>query len=171
MNPFGKEKKVGEPGQIEGTTECTKEKTAGNITGPKESAWTTAYSKCEGLGTECKTNGAKKGEIKTDPLSAVLVNLDGTTPHARVGIEVTGGGPGGRLAQYTCLEEGINIEVFGKILAEVKGNLNVANKVTHDIAAEGPKSSRASAARTSKKHRSARPLKKPPKAGGNTTRV
>ena len=140
VNPFGKEKKVGEPGQVEGTTECTKEKVAGSVTGPKETKWKTEYSKCEGLGTACTTDGAKKaGVINTDELESTLVNLDGTTPHKRVGIRVKGLGPGGRLAQYKCLEGGINIEVFGEILAEVKGNLNVANKMTEDVAAEGPK--------------------------------
>ena len=143
VNPFG-EKKGGptEPGVIEGTTTCSKEKVTGENTGPKTNTWSTVYGKCGAvvakIPTECNTKGAKKGEIKTDELESTLANLDKGPGHKKVGIRVKGKGPGGRLAQYECLEGGLNVEVFGEILAEVKGNLNVANKTTEDVAAEGP---------------------------------
>jgi len=143
VNPFG-EKKGGpkEPGTIEGTTTCAKEKVVGTTTGAKTTSWSTVYTKCGAvvskIPTECNTLNAKKGEIKTDVLSSTLVNLDKGPGHKRVGIQVKGGGPGGRLAQYECLEKGLNVEVFGEILAEVTGNLNVANKSTKATAVEGP---------------------------------
>jgi hypothetical protein len=143
VNVFG-EKKGGptEPAVIEGTTTCKSEKVAGETTGPKTTTWKTEYKGCGAvvakIPTECNTKGEKNGVIKTDQLSSTLVNLDKATPHKRVGLRVKGGGPGGRLAQYECLEGGLNVEVFGEILAEVKGNLNIANKDTSANAKEGP---------------------------------
>jgi hypothetical protein len=143
VNVFG-EKKGGpsEPAVIEGTTTCQKEKVTGENTGAKTTTWHTEYSKCSAvvakIPTECNTKEKKKGDIDTDQLSSTLVNLDKGPGHKKVGIRVKGGGPGGRLAQYECLEGGLNVEVFGEILAEVKGNLNSAEKATEDAAAEGP---------------------------------
>ena len=125
VNVFG-EKKGGptEPAVIEGTTTCQKEKVVGENTGPKTTTWKTEYSKCGAvvakIPTECNTKERKKGDIETDQLSSTLVNLDKGPGHKKVGIRVKGGGPGGRLAQYECLEGGLNVEVFGEILAEVR---------------------------------------------------
>jgi len=143
VNVFGESGKGGpaEPAKIEGTTECQQEKVAGETTGAKTTTWKTEYKKCTAvvskIPTTCNTKGEKSGVIKTDQLSSTLVNLDKGPGHKKVGIRVKGGGPGGRLAQYECLEEGLNVEVFGEILAEVQGNLNIANKSTKDVAAEG----------------------------------
>jgi hypothetical protein len=76
VNPFGKNKVVGEPGQIEGTTTCEKEKVAGNVTGPKETKWKTEYKKCSALETKCNTAGQKEGTIVTEELESTLVWLD-----------------------------------------------------------------------------------------------
>ena len=132
VNVFGESGKGGpaEPAKIEGTTECQQEKVAGETTGPKTTTWKTEYKKCTAIvskiPTTCNTKDEKGGVIKTDQLSSTLVYLD--KAHKKIGIRVKGGGPGGRLAQYECLEGGLNVEVFGEILAEVQGNTNIANK-------------------------------------------
>lgn len=136
VNPFGPEKKVGEPGQIEGTTTCEKEKVAGNVTGPKETKWKTEYKKCEALKTKCNTATFKEGTIVTEELESTLVWLD--SGKTKAGIRVKGLGPGGRLAQYECLNKGLQVNVYGEILAEVQGNVGAAVKATKDVAAEGP---------------------------------
>jgi hypothetical protein len=127
-----------EPGKTEGTTECTKEKPEGSVTGPKTTTWKTVYKKCKGNGVPCNTKGKGKEEIVTDPLEATLVNLDKGPGHKRVGIRVKGLGPGGRLAEYECPAQKVNIEVFGEVLAEQKGNLNSAAKTTEDVVKAGP---------------------------------
>jgi hypothetical protein len=136
VNPFGKNKVVGEPGQIEGTTTCEKEKVAGNVTGPKETKWKTEYKKCSALETKCNTAGQKEGTIVTEELESTLVWLD--SGKTKAGIKVKGLGPGGRLAQYECLNKGLQVNVFGEILAEVQGATGAASKSQKDVAAEGP---------------------------------
>jgi len=142
VNPFG-EKKGGpsEAAKIEGTTTCAKEKVAGEGTGPTSTTWKTEYKKCEALETKCNTLGQKEGTIITDQLVSVLVNLDATKTSP--GILVKGLGPetpglGKRLAQYECLNKGLNVEVFGAALAKVSGNLNSAAKATTITVEEGP---------------------------------
>jgi hypothetical protein len=135
VNPITGE---GSPGKIEATTECANEKLLGQVTGPKTSTWKTTFLRCKGNGTPCNTSGQKPGTILTDQLESTLVNLEkGPTPK-RVGMRVKGEGPGGRLAQYECPELKTTIEVFGEVLAEVKGNLEVASKSTEIVAKEGP---------------------------------
>ncbi len=53
-----------EPGKIEGSTECTKEKPEGSVTGPKTTTWKTPYKKCKGNGVPCNTKGKGNEEIK-----------------------------------------------------------------------------------------------------------
>ena len=66
------------------------------------------------------------------------MNLDKGPDHVRVGIRVKGLGSGGRLAGYECPDLDLNVEVYGEILAEVKGNLNLAAKQTTITAKAGP---------------------------------
>jgi len=108
------------------------------VTGPKTTTWKTTYKKCEALKTKCNTAAQAEGTIITEQLSSTLVNLDKGPGHKRPGILVKGGGPGGRLAQYECLNKGLNVEVFGAVLAEVTGNLNTAAKSTVIKVKEGP---------------------------------
>jgi hypothetical protein len=126
------------PAKTEGTTECTKEKPEGEVTGPKTTKWTTHYKKCKGNGVPCNTTGAGKEEIVTDTLESTLASLDKGPGHKRVGIRVKGLGPGGRLAQYECPETKITVEVFGEVLAETKGNLNSAAKSGEVVVKGGP---------------------------------
>jgi hypothetical protein len=126
------------PAKTEGTTECTKEKPEGEVTGPKTTKWTTHYKKCKGNGVPCNTKGAGKEEIVTDGLESTLASLDKGPGHKRVGIKVKGLGPGGRLAEYECPETKITVEVFGEVLAEVKGNLNSAAKAQEVAVKGGP---------------------------------
>jgi Carboxypeptidase regulatory-like domain len=125
-----------EPAKAEGATQCAKEALAGEVTGPKTSTWKTEYSHCEaGSDESCSTAGQKAGVIVTEELESELVWLD--KAHTKAGIKVKGKGPGGRLAQYECHERAVNVEVFGDVLAEVVGNVGIANKATEDVTAEG----------------------------------
>jgi hypothetical protein len=148
LNPFGPAQKPGENAQIEGTTECKKEKLEGKMTGPKTSEWQTEYSSCEAGGFKCLSKTLKSGHIKTDVLNSTLVFLD--SAKTNVGILVTGthlpvGGLSAtpRLAQYACgpkeAPEAVNIEVFGSVLAEVNGNTEKTEKKTLNGVAEGAK--------------------------------
>jgi len=135
VNPFGKNKVKGEPGQKEGVTECTKEDVdAGNITGPKTSTWETEYSKCEGNKSPANSAGKKSGVIVTDKLEATLVYLN--KAKTEPGIRVKGLGPSGRLAQYEIPGLKTNVEVFGEVLVKETENVNKANKKPHVIAEE-----------------------------------
>jgi len=137
VNPFGEKSGGGkEPAKIEGTTTCTKEAVNGEVTGPKEEKWKTVFTGCEALSTPCNTAGAKSGEIKTQELEGTLVYL--SKDHTKVGIQVKGLGPEGELAQYECLNKGLNVVVTGQIIAETTGNINIANKKTITGAKEGP---------------------------------
>jgi hypothetical protein len=143
VNPFGENMVAGEPGQIEGSLECTKEKVVGAVTGPQGAEWQTEYSSCEAAGVKCKTHGLKEGHIKTEKLSSELVFLDAAKTKA--GIEISGhgkvGGPessDGEIAQYECGAGATaeNVEVFGKLLVPVEGNAEEAQKHTKLLAAE-----------------------------------
>jgi len=136
VDPFGKNKGgKSEEGQVLGTTTCTKESVKGEVTGPKTEKWKTEFQHCESQKTACNTAGDKAGVIKTQELEATLVYLD--KAHKKIGLKVKGLGAGGLLAQYECLNKGLNVEVYGEILAEMTGNTNSANKKTAAIAVEG----------------------------------
>ena len=143
VDPFGKNMAAGEPGQIETTVECKKEKVVGAATGPKDAEWQAEYSSCEAEGVKCETHGLKEGHIKTEKLSSELVFLD--AGKTKVGIEVSGngkiGGPesnDGEFAQYECGSgaSAENVEVFGRILVPVEGDTEEAQKHPKVIAAE-----------------------------------
>ena len=136
VNPFGSELKHGEPGKIEGTTTCEKEKLTGEVTGPSTTAFKVTYSKCSAEGKSCTTPGQKKGTIATEPLESELVWLD--TAHTRLGSRVKGLGPGGRLEEFECPEIGLHVETYGGILVEVQGDNGVASKNVKYLVAEGP---------------------------------
>lgn len=127
------------PAKTEGVTECTQEKLAGEVTGPKTTKWKTFYKKCKGNGVPCNTKGQGNETIVTDELEATLVNLSKEGAETqRVGMRVKGLGPGGRLAEYECPLTKIDVSVYGEVLAEVKGNLNTANKSTQIALHPGP---------------------------------
>jgi hypothetical protein len=125
-----------EPGKIEGTTECTKEAVVGTVTGPKTETWKTIYTHCEAEKAPCNTKGAKTGEIKTEELEATLVFLN--KAKTEPGLRVKGKGKEGELAQYECDSGGLDVNVYGEVLAKVKGNTNTANKKTTTEVKEGP---------------------------------
>jgi len=136
VNPFGKNKIKGEPGQKEGVTECTKEDVdAGAVTGPKTTTWETEYSSCEGNKSPANSKGKKAGVIVTDKLEATLVYLN--KAKTEPGIQVKGLGPSGRLAQYEIPGLKTNVEVFGEVLVKQTENVNIANKKPKVTAAEG----------------------------------
>jgi len=117
-------------------TECTKEKVEGAVTSSKNTKWVTTYKKCKGEGQPANTTGKGSEEIVTDELESTLVYVD--AGHTKDGLRVKGLGPGGRLAQYEIKSLGINIEVFGEVVAENNGNFNVANGKTQAVVGHGP---------------------------------
>jgi hypothetical protein len=133
INPLTGE---GKPGKNEGTTECTKESVVGEVTGPKTEKWKTVYTHCEAQESECNTAGAKNGEIKTEELEGTLVFLN--KEKTKVGPRVKGLGKGGELAQYECLGGTLKVEVYGEVMAEVTGNINITNNKTKTEVKEGP---------------------------------
>jgi len=136
VNPFGEcnpetEKCETKPAKVEGETECTKEAVVGEVTGPKTETFKTIYTGCSaGEFGACHTAGAseKKAEIKTNGLEGELVFLNAAK--TEVGLRVKGLGGGGELAQYECAEGLLKVNVFGEVLAKVKGNTDSANKKT-----------------------------------------
>jgi len=128
----GKEK----PASEAGVTECLKEKLTGTVTSAKNTKWKTVYKKCKGEGQPANTTGKKSEEIETDELESTLVYVD--AGKTKAGLRVKGLGPGGRLAQYEIKSLGINIEVFGEVVAENNGNFNVAAKTTTAVVGHGP---------------------------------
>jgi hypothetical protein len=125
------------PAKTEGfSLECTKEKLAGEVTGPKEERWTVAYSHCKRSGVPCQSPGAGKETIVTDQLEGTLVYLD--KAHEHVGMRVKGLGPGGRVEQWECPAEGLNVEVFGEDLGERSGDINAATGLSQIAFTTGP---------------------------------
>ncbi len=146
VDPFGVNSLPGEPGQIEGTIECKKEKVAGSVTGPKTTEWQAEYTGCKSSTGKCNTFSRPPGHIETEKLTSELVFLNAAKTVAV--IEVEGNGPvGGKfsndglLAQYECGPSGpphMNVDVYGGILAPVTGDIEEAQKTTTYTAAEGP---------------------------------
>jgi hypothetical protein len=146
VNPFGKEMKVGEAGQIAGTTTCSKEKLTGQVTGPKTTTWFTEYTGCEASGFKCNTVPLKEGRIKTETLESELVFLDAAKTNVGVLVKGLGakkggsGGATGELASYQCGPKGeplVFVEVYGTVLAETNGNTEAAEKSTENVVTEG----------------------------------
>ncbi len=136
VDPFGPNMVKGEKAQIKGTTTCTKEKVTGTVTGPKTEKWKTEYKGCEALNTPCNTAGKGSGIIETEELEGTLVYINKGTQTP--GLRVKGLGPMGLLAQYECLNKGLNVLVHGEIIAKPEGNVNFANKHAKTKAEEGP---------------------------------
>jgi hypothetical protein len=136
VNPFGKNLQVGEPGRIEGTTTCGKEKLTGELTGPRTETLKATYSNCSALGQACNTEGQKKGTVVTERLESELVWLD--RAHTKVGVKVKGLGPNGRLEHFECFGLGLKDSTYGEILVEVQGDNGVASKSVKSVLGEGP---------------------------------
>jgi hypothetical protein len=117
-------------GEVEAVIECTKEKTAGEITGPKTSKWKAEYKGCTaqvlGGPVECKSPGGKKGTIVTEELNGTLVFLGQPTmgENKRPGIRVKG--EKGVLAKYECGGGALAFNVVGEYMATVTGNIESA---------------------------------------------
>jgi len=101
------------------SVECSKEKSVGTLTGPKESTSTVSYSGCKSSeGKKCgKVGEASKGKIETQPLKTVLIAQTGS-PEG-VGIVVS---PvtGSVLAVYEC-EGGLKVTAIGGVEGQVEG--------------------------------------------------
>lgn len=136
VNPFGENFKAGEPGRIEGSGTCQKEKVVGEVTGPQTTTFKVSYSQCGSEGASCNTAGQKKGIIVTEQLESELVWLD--EAHTKVGTVVRGLGPGGRLEQNECPAIGQQVNVYGRILTEVQGDNGIASKSVKVVTGEGP---------------------------------
>jgi hypothetical protein len=136
VNPFGKNLKPGEPGQIVGSATCQKEKVRGEVTGPNTTTFKVSYSQCANEGASCNTAGQKKGVIVTEQLESELVWLD--QAHTKVGSLVRGLGPNGRLEQNECPGVGVQVNVYGGILTEVQGDNGIASKSVRIVVGEGP---------------------------------
>ncbi len=85
------------------------------------------FGKCTSLGKNCSSPGAKKGEIKTNPLSGTLGYISKTGP--KVGVSLTGEG-GKPSAEFNC--EGLEIVTTGSVIGEITGDVNKFNKESTD---------------------------------------
>jgi len=126
-----------EPADIAGTTTCQKEKVTGEQTTETNSEWHTEYSKCEAEESACNTATLKAGDIKTEQLQSTLVELNAA--ETEVGLEVSGKGVKGLLAQYECLGGVLDVHVYGKVIAKDTGNFEETGTGTTIAAVhEGP---------------------------------
>jgi hypothetical protein len=85
------------------------------------------FGKCVSLGKNCSSSGAKKGEIKTNPLSGTLGYISATGPS--VGVSLTGEG-GKPSAEFNC--EGLEIVTTGSVIGPVTGDINTFSKESTD---------------------------------------
>jgi hypothetical protein len=85
------------------------------------------FGKCTSLGKNCSSAGAKKGEIKTNPLEGTLGYISKTGP--KVGVSLKGEG-GLDSADFTC--EGLIIETKAAVIGEITGDINVFSKEATD---------------------------------------
>lgn len=130
-----------EGGAIDATTECTGEKTAGEVSGATSEKWSTVYTGCKvtskrGLNGTCSSEGAKEGEIKTQPLEGTLVflNSEKTIPGLRVKPQ-----SGAVLVKYSCVDKAVTDEATGEVLVERRGDVDKTSKESETVAKEGPK--------------------------------
>ncbi len=85
------------------------------------------FGKCTSLGKNCSSPGAKKGEIKTNPLEGALGYISKTGP--KVGVDLTGEG-GKPSAEFNC--EGLEIVTTGSVIGEITGGINTFSKESTD---------------------------------------
>lgn len=99
--------------------ECTKEKSAGEITGPSTAKSQVFYSGCKSSeGKKCGAVGAaSKGKITTEKLTTTLIDQPGSTEGVGVAIAPE---TGTILAIYEC-EGGLKVTAIGGVIGEVEG--------------------------------------------------
>jgi hypothetical protein len=89
------------------------------------------FTGCVSLAKPCNSPGAKKGEIKTNPLSGTLGYISATGP--KVGVSLTGEG-GLPSAEFACGTGAgsLNIVTTGAVIGEITGDVNHINKEATD---------------------------------------
>lgn len=108
--------------------ECASFKDAGKVAPPNiEFDVTASFSKCKSLGQPCKTEGAKKEEIKTKTLAGTLGYVK-KSPLV-VGVDLANeASPGSYLTEFEC--EGVaKIRVHGSVIGTI-GPANTISKET-----------------------------------------
>ena len=113
------------------TVECGKSKSVGTPVLPNlEKEVTISFGKCEALekNYDCKSTGAKKGEVVIKGLKGELGYLE-EEPTKRVGLKLeseANPGPEGEMGKFEC--EVLTVTVIGGVIGEVKKDINTINK-------------------------------------------
>jgi len=98
--------------------ECTSEKTAGELTGPKTAKTKAEYKGCkDSEGKNCNTAGEGKGKIHTEQLVTELLAQPGAAEGVGILIHPE---TGTVLAHYEC-EGGLKVTAIGGVIGEVEG--------------------------------------------------
>ena len=87
-----------------------------------------SYSKCVALTTKtCASAGAKKGEIKTQPLSGELGYVESSPVNVGLKLENEATpGPTGLVEEFECVN--LEVKAHGEMIGELKGNTNAFSK-------------------------------------------
>lgn len=109
---------------IVGAVSCKSAKDVGAETGPSSSEVVAEFKTCTSSGEKCASPGQKAGTIKTDKLVGLL-GLNGAK-EGQIIEKVSGAGPGGQSAEFSCGEE--HISTTGSVDAEQTKNLTEASK-------------------------------------------
>jgi hypothetical protein len=110
-------------GTLEGTVKitCSADKAKGEITGAKTVGKVeVTYTGCESSKKECKSSGAKEGEIKTTALKGELGEVEKSEAESEVGEDLSPESGTTFTTVESCTPLGIKATVTGSVIGEVK---------------------------------------------------
>lgn len=107
---------------------CRRSRSAGEITGPKESSVTITLMRCRSDGKSCTSAGAGVGDIDTKVLTESLIYVNKKAHEA--GIRITGRNSA-VIAEFSC--SGSEWRWTGAVDGEVKGDVDYASRMSEDI--------------------------------------
>lgn len=110
---------------IDAPLPCTGSKDEGKLASPTSvEHLVLIFTGCSTMFRPCTSTGAKRGEVRTEPLDGRLGEIAPGSPGLLVSAHTAKGAAS--IASIAC--EGLSIEVSGSIIGEISGDVNVLSK-------------------------------------------